>query len=61
MSELDRPNGERRRRRELRRLIEPGRIEIVQWGGFQPPWKKGPITIEPSTPSQSQSRPLKRS
>lgn len=31
-------------RAERLRRIGPSRIEIITWGGFEPPWKKGPIT-----------------
>lgn len=43
----DERSAEQQRRVEKKRRIVPGRIESVQWGGFQPPWKHGPITKEP--------------
>lgn len=36
----------RERGERLLRLVPP-RLEIISWGGFLPPWKKGPITEEP--------------
>jgi len=61
MDQAEDRSAERERMREIMRRVKPGRIEIMQWGGFQPPWKKGPITTEPPTRSRWQSRPSLRS
>ena len=42
--ETDKPAETAEQRAERLRRLGPSRIEIITWGGFEPPWKKGPIT-----------------
>lgn len=56
MDQAGNRSAERERMREMYRRAKPGRIEIMQWGGFRLPWQKGTVTKEPRTLSRWQSR-----